>query len=549
MTRMLGTSREPTLRGRDDQIGELRSAVDSAMSGRLSVVVIEGEAGIGKTRLLDQALQIAGESGCQVATAKAEEMEHGRPFGVIAAALGCARDAPDGRRATIANLISAHDSRDHGPLTVSSDPGLQFRVVDALCDLVESLATDRPLVLALDDLQWADPSSLVTLGALARTALGMPVALIACCRPFPRPPAMLRLFESLEHAGLRRIELSQLEDGDVRDVVAEVVGATPGPGLLGVVAGASGNPLFVTELLNAIVEDGSLSTTDGHAEVSDSDLPPSLPLTILGRLSSLPDEAIQVLRVASLLGSTFSITELATVLARPVTELIPAVEAILASGVLDEHGVLLRFRHDLIREAVYADMPSSLRLGLHREAAIRLADVGAPSSRVADQFARGATSGDPEAIDWLTRAAREAASTSPGDRRGAVAGRRRPDGGDGSTARPAGGRTSRQPDAGRTGDRCRRRRASRSWREVIGPRPTRRPGSGSVPRSWSTAGRPRLSARWMRSRTPRTARRRDGRSASRRPASPGSGWVTSTVRRQQPRRRARWPVAAATIAP
>jgi DNA-binding CsgD family transcriptional regulator/tetratricopeptide (TPR) repeat protein len=413
MTRMLGTSREPTLRGRDDQIGELRSAVDSAMAGRLSVVVIEGEAGIGKTRLLDQALQIAGESGCQVATAKAEEMEHGRPFGVIAAALGCTRDAPDERRATIATLISTHDSRDHGPLTVSSDPGLQFRVVDALCDLVESLASDRPLVLALDDLQWADPSSLVTLGALARTALGMPVALIACCRPFPRPPAMLRLFESLEHAGLRRIELDQLGDGDVHDVVAEIVGATPGPGLLGVVAGASGNPLFVTELLNAIVEDGSLCTTDGHAEVSGSDLPPSLPLTILGRLSSLPDEAIQVLRVASLLGSTFSITELATVLARPVTELVPAVEAILASGVLDEHGVLLRFRHDLIREAVYADMPSSLRLGLHREAAIRLADVGAPSSRVADQFARGATSGDPEAIDWLTRAAREAASTSP----------------------------------------------------------------------------------------------------------------------------------------
>ena len=111
MTRMLGTSREPTLRGRDDQIGELRSAVDSAMSGRLSVVVIEGEAGIGKTRLLGQALKIAGESGCQVATAKAEEMEHAavrRHSG----ALGCARDAPDGRRATIANLISAHDSRD-----------------------------------------------------------------------------------------------------------------------------------------------------------------------------------------------------------------------------------------------------------------------------------------------------------------------------------------------------------------------------------------------------------------------------------------------------
>jgi DNA-binding CsgD family transcriptional regulator/tetratricopeptide (TPR) repeat protein len=75
--------------------------------------------------------------------------------------------------------------------------------------------------------------------------------------------------------------------------------------------------------------------------------------------------------------------------------------------------VLLQFRHDLIREAIYADMPSSLRLALHREAALRLADAGAPSPRVADQFARGATSGDSEAIDWMTRAAAEAASTSP----------------------------------------------------------------------------------------------------------------------------------------
>jgi DNA-binding CsgD family transcriptional regulator/tetratricopeptide (TPR) repeat protein len=109
----------------------------------------------------------------------------------------------------------------------------------------------------------------------------------------------------------------------------------------------------------------------------------------------------------------FSITELATILARSVSDLMPAVEAVIAAGVLDEHGVLLQFRHDLIREAVYADMPSSLRLALHREAAARLAGGGSSTTRVADQFARGATRGDPEAIDWLTRAAREAESTSP----------------------------------------------------------------------------------------------------------------------------------------
>jgi DNA-binding CsgD family transcriptional regulator/tetratricopeptide (TPR) repeat protein len=413
MAGMSGTSPEPTLRGRDDEVGRLGSALDGAVAGRLSVVMIEGEAGIGKTRLLAHALQAARDRDFQVASAKAEEMEQNRPFGVMAAALGCARGAADPRRAVIGDLISAHDSRDRPGLTVSSDPGLQFRVVDALCDLVESLALDRPLVLGLDDLQWADPSSLVTLGALARTGLGLPVALIGCSRPFPRSPAMLRLLESLERAELQRLMPGQLDDRDVRDVVTELVGATPGPGLLAVVAGAAGNPLFVTELLRAIRQEGSLRTTDGHAELNGSALPPSLHLTILGRLSSLPEEAIQVLRAGSLLGSTFSITELATILARSASELTPAVEAVIASGVLDEHDVLLRFRHDLIREAVYADMPSSLRLALHREAAVRLAGGGSPATRVADQFARGATRGDPEAIDWLTRAAREAESTSP----------------------------------------------------------------------------------------------------------------------------------------
>ncbi|HZC69273.1 MAG TPA: AAA family ATPase [Jatrophihabitans sp.] len=402
-----------TLRGRDAELGELGSAVDRARSGRLAIVLVEGEAGIGKTRLLAETLRTAQRQGCEVAAAKADEMEQTRPFGVIADALGCVRSASDPQRADIAALLATHAHSDHGPITISTDPGLRFRTVDALCDLVESLALRRPLVISLDDLQWADPSSLLTLAALARSAAGLAVALIGCYRPFPQPVLLRQSLDSVDAAGAVHVRLDQLAEHDVYDLVTEVLGAEPGAGLQTVVAGAAGNPLFVIELVNSILNEGTLQTGDGHAEVIAAKLPPSVRLTILRRLSSLPESTLQTLRAGSLLGSTFSLRELAAVTARPVGELVPALEAAMTAGVLDEDGIRLRFRHDLIRDAIYADMTPSLRLGLHREAAVRLTEIGSPATRVADQFIRGATPGDPEAIDWLTKAAREAVATSP----------------------------------------------------------------------------------------------------------------------------------------
>ena len=121
----------------------------------------------------------------QVAAGRADELERTRPFGLLAAALGCARSSPDPRRAAIAGLLAAQGTGDLGPITVTSDPGLRFRVVDAFTDLVEELALAGPVVLGLDDLQWADPSSLLTLGVLARRLTGLPVGVIGCLRPSP----------------------------------------------------------------------------------------------------------------------------------------------------------------------------------------------------------------------------------------------------------------------------------------------------------------------------------------------------------------------------
>jgi len=352
------------LRGRGPEAGILAESLDRVAAGQPAVVLIEGEAGIGKTRLLDSAVQDARARGMQVARGRAEELEQSRPFGLVAAVFGCERSSGDLRRAAIADLLAA-------PLgsggTVTSDPGLRFRTVDAFADLAEALALAGPLVIGVDDLQWADPSSVLTLGAVARRMAGLPVALVGGLRSLPRGTDLDRLISLLETAGARRIQLAPLPDTAVRDLVADAVAAEPGPALLAGAAGAGGNPLFVTELIGALLQDGTVQVAGGRAEVAHATLPPTLRLTILRRLSFLPHPAVRALRAASILGSSFSLTDLATITGSSALELSVALDGAARAGVIEDDAPRLRFRHDLIRDAVYEDLPGGVRRGVGPE--------------------------------------------------------------------------------------------------------------------------------------------------------------------------------------
>jgi len=403
----------PRICGREAELGALGEALGRVAAGGPAVVLVEGEAGIGKTRLLAQVLQDARGRGMQVAAGRAEELERTRPFGLLAAAFGCARSAADPRRAAIAALLGAPGAGELGPITVTSDPGLRFRVVDALTDLVEELALAGPLVIGLDDLQWADPSSLLTVGVLARRLDGLPVGVIGCLRPFPRGAELDRLAGALQAAGARHLILRPLTGEAVAGLVAQAVAAEPGPRLLAEVAGAAGNPLFITELLGALAQEQAITTADGRAEAAETVLPPTLRLTILRRVSFLPEPALQALRSASILGSGFSLTDLATITGRPAVDLAAVLGEAIRARVLEDDGVRLRFRHELIRDAIYQDLAGSVRRALHREAGQRLAQAGAPALQVAEHLARGASPGDAEAVAWLARAARQAAPRSP----------------------------------------------------------------------------------------------------------------------------------------
>src|SRR6201986_1370456 len=213
----------PRICGREAEIQALGEALDLVACGGPAIVLVEGEAGIGKTRLLNAALEDARGRGMQVAAGRAEELEGMRPFGLMTGVFGCTRSATDPRRATIGELLSGAGERN--PITVTSDPGLRFRVVDALADLVEELALAGPLVIGVDDLQWADASSLLTRAALGRRAEYLPVALIACFRPSPRSPELDRLAASLEGAPGRYLCPGGLGAGAVAGLPPGAVGS------------------------------------------------------------------------------------------------------------------------------------------------------------------------------------------------------------------------------------------------------------------------------------------------------------------------------------
>jgi hypothetical protein len=147
--------------------------------------------------------------------------------------------------------------------------------------------------------------------------------------------------------------------------------------------------------------------------VTQTVLPPTLRLTILRRVSFLPEPTLQALRSASILGSGFSLTDLATITGRLAIDLSVVLAEAIRARVLEDDGARLRFRHELIRDAIYQDLAGSVRRALHREAGQRLAQSGSPALQVAEHLARGPAAGDTDAVAWLARAARQAAPRSP----------------------------------------------------------------------------------------------------------------------------------------
>lgn len=410
---MQGASITAALVGRSSELELLTGLLAATSRGEGGIAVVEGEPGIGKTRLLQEAIRFARTLSLAVHFTTAEELERDRPFGLVADALELKPSASDPDRARIGRALVPPDEGAGASAAPSSSPDLRFALVESIVRLVDRLASDAPMALVLEDVHWADSSSLLTLHRLAGSTAGLPVSILLSCRPVPRPPELERFLARTEERGGVRLDLRALQPEEVAELTRQHVGAVAGPRLLELVSRTGGNPLYVNELMSALQKEGLIEVSAGRAEAEDASLPPSLPLTILRGLSFLSDETLRTLRIASVLGSAFSPTDLSVVTQMPVTDLLATLDEALAARVVLERGDELAFRHDLIRDAIYEDMTEGVRKAIHAQAGRSLAEAGRPVAQVATHIALGASAGDRVAIASLQRAAEEAVSRAP----------------------------------------------------------------------------------------------------------------------------------------
>jgi DNA-binding NarL/FixJ family response regulator len=386
--------------GRAPEIAALEAVVDGVRAPRIAFV--RGEAGIGKTALVRYTINRAARAGRTIVQAAALEMERDRPFGAIVDAVGLDQRGRDERSVRVSGLL--RDPAGSG--LPAAD--VRYAVAEQLVDLIEEGSTPDGCVVAIEDLHWADPSTLLTLSRLVGRLPYSDISLVCTARPVPASDALAAFIDDVSDHGATLIELGPLRRADVASLVTTLIGREPGDKMLSSFDAAGGNPFLVCELVAALD-----AAEDGASDRNEIHVPATVRATVLNRFRFLGRRANELMSLASVLGGAFSLDDLCLVVGEPASDLLDVVRECVQAGVLRDADDRLAFRHDLVREALYEEMPGSVRRGLHAQAGRALAAAGRPPAQVATHFAAGASPGDREAVEWLRRAAEDASLTAP----------------------------------------------------------------------------------------------------------------------------------------
>lgn len=417
--------------GREAELGRLQALLQLAWGGPGRFVLVEGEAGVGKTRLLQELIALARQGGgrCLQAGCYEEERIAYGPFvqvleGLITGHEGRHRAFFHGLEVELGRLVPSLE------VTVASSgalgpEGARLRLFDAVTRLLVRLAQDRPLVLLVDDLQWVDEASLELLHYLVRNTRDEPVFICGTARyeELSEDHPLSTLLQGMSRRGLvERLLLERLSPSAVDELVAALLAGGEVPAPLGgrLYHEAEGNPFFVEEMLKAWVEEGRLvwdkrgwqlvapSTVSG---VSATSMPGTIADIVGRRLRGVPDVEMELLVRAAVLGREFNF-EVLLGMARPEDEeaLLDAVEDLLRARLLEEvdHPYEDRycFAHNKIQEVLYARQSRPRLRRAHREAGEAVERVYAGRLEgVVEPLARHfLEAGDRRGLDYALRA-------------------------------------------------------------------------------------------------------------------------------------------------
>jgi len=394
-------SERTPLVGRAAELAFLSEAAEQARLGHGSIVLLAGEAGVGKSSLaeaatagFDVALRGAASNGVTVA------------YGPIVDALRSRLRADPAALAECGPLLP-HLALLLPELGEAAEESERATIFEAVRCAFAHLSADRPAVVVLDDLQWSDETTLELLAALAEPLRQLPVLLVAAYRSdgLPRDHRLRWLRNELRRNGaLSELTLEPLDRPAVAELMRELLPEEPSPSLVRTVYDRTvGSPFFVEELIVALRARNALRPGSRGLELAERDelpVPDSIREAVLVGISDLSSEAREAAETAAVLGPQLDLAL--------ASELVPSqgLAELVEAGLLQEReGGRAAFRHALAQEALYAEVPWVRRRELHRQLAALIEAGGGPSLEIAIHW-RGAGE-DARAREALVRAARE----------------------------------------------------------------------------------------------------------------------------------------------
>ncbi|HEV3101324.1 MAG TPA: LuxR C-terminal-related transcriptional regulator [Candidatus Dormibacteraeota bacterium] len=386
---MVGTPQLP-LRGRDRALETIRRLLHGVREGAGAVILVDGRAGEGKSRLLETCISMA--AGMSFRTG----------FGVAEPGRNLVEVEPllDALFSGAQPLIERNSLSD-----VHASPELRFWLLQDLEALIEKAALKDPLLICLDDLQWAGTGFADAMRTLPQRLASVPVAWIMAFRPDQGLPEVLSAKDYLVEAGAEVVLLDPLAANAVSQLAADILRAQPDEKLLQKAEMMRGNPFLLVEFFRGLQEDGIVAVEAGRTRLIDDRVPRRVSDSIERRLSRMPSDAHRVATLAASLGRRFSLGDLAAMSGISLTGMLQPVDDLTRADIFTATEDRLAFRHDLIREAVRASPPLAVRRALDRAAADVLLGHGALPIEVAEQLAASADPGDEVAITTLLKAA------------------------------------------------------------------------------------------------------------------------------------------------